>query len=129
MLAENVKKVFDENPWFIATYGDEPNVVPVGFKCITEDGKFAIGAVLLETTLENIKSNGKIAITACAGAEAYQIKGRAELTCEGAIYDDFAKLAEDTFKGAHPAKCAVIVTPEKLIVASPTGDNKKELPL
>jgi hypothetical protein len=50
-----VKKVFEENPWFLATCGDEPNVVPVGFKNITEDGKFAIGAVLLDTTLENLK--------------------------------------------------------------------------
>ena len=46
MIAENVKKVFEENPWFLATCGEEPNVVPVGFKCITEDGKFAVGAVL-----------------------------------------------------------------------------------
>ena len=52
MIAENVKKVFEENTWFLATCGEEPNVVPVGFKCITEDGKFAVGAVLLETTLE-----------------------------------------------------------------------------
>ena len=42
----NVKKVFEESPWFLATCGDEPHVVPVGFKTITEDGKFAIGAVL-----------------------------------------------------------------------------------
>ena len=45
----NVKKVFEESPWFLATCGDEPHVVPVGFKTITEDGKFAVGAVLLET--------------------------------------------------------------------------------
>ena len=37
-------------------------MVPVGFKNITEDGKFAIGAVLLDTTLENLKRNPKIAI-------------------------------------------------------------------
>ena len=130
MIAENVKKVFDENTWFIATCGDELNVVPVGFKCITEDGKFAVGAVLLETTLANIKANGKIAIAACsAAAESYQVKGTAELVTEGPVFDFFKKLADDTFKGAMPAKCAVVVTPEKLIVTSPTGQNKQELPL
>lgn len=131
MLADNVKKVFDENTWFIATCGEEPNVVPVGFKCVTEEGKFAIGAVLLETTLENIKANGRIAIAACDpnSAESYQVKGCAELVTEGPVFDFFAKLADDTFKGAFPAKCAVIVTPEKLIVASPSGQNKQELPL
>ena len=59
MISADVKKVFEENPWFLATCGDEPNVVPVGFKNITEDGKFAIGAVLLDTTLENLKKNPK----------------------------------------------------------------------
>ncbi|MBQ9708424.1 MAG: pyridoxamine 5'-phosphate oxidase family protein [Firmicutes bacterium] len=131
MIADNIKKVFEENLWFLATSGDEPNVVPVGFKCVTEDGKLAIGAVLLETTLENIKSTGKIAIAAAdpATAEAYQIKGSAELVTEGPVYDFFVKLADDTFKGAFPAKCAVVVTPEKIIVASPNGQNKEELPL
>ena len=64
MISADVKKVFEENPWFLATCGDEPNGVPVGVKCITEDGKFAVGAVLLDTTLENLKKNPKIAIAA-----------------------------------------------------------------
>jgi len=130
MIPENVKKVFEENTWFIATCGDELNVVPVGFKCITEDGNFAVGAVLLETTLNNVRANGKVAIAACgAGAESYQVKGTACLVTEGPVFDFFAKLAEDTFKGAMSAKCALIVKPEKLIVASPNGQNKQELPL
>lgn len=129
MISENVKKVFTENTWFIATCGEEPNVVPVGFKCVTDDGKFAIGAVLLETTVENIKANGKMAIAACdpATAESYQVKGTAEFVTEGPVYEFFAKLADDTFKGAFPAKCAIVVTPEKIIVASPNADNKKFL--
>ncbi len=131
MIDEKVKKVFEENVWFLATCGEEPNVVPVGFKCITEDGKFAVGAVLLETTLENIRKNGKIAIGTAdpKTAEAYQVKGTAELVTEGPVYDHYVKLTEETFKGALTLKCAIIVTPKKLIVASPTGENKKELAL
>ena len=38
-------------------------------------------------------------------------------------------LADDTFKDAFPCKCAVKVTPEKLIVATPSRQNKQELAL
>lgn len=130
MIPENVKKVFEENNWFIATCGDEPNVVPVGFKCINDEGYFFIAAVLLETTIKNIQANGKIAIAAAnATAESYQVKGTAELVTEGPEYEYFVKLADDTFKGAFPCKCAVKVTPQKLIVATPSGQNKEEIAL
>ena len=128
-MTDAVKKVFEENPWFLATFDEEPNVVPVGFKCIGEDGRFYVGAVLLDTTLKNLEKNGKIAIAAVSGAESYQVKGKAELLTEGPMFDFFEKLTLDTFKGAFHAKCAVAVTPEKLIVASPNADNRKELEL
>ena len=89
------------------------------------------GAVLLETTLENIRVNGKIAVS-CADpltGEAYQIKGTAELVTEGEAYDHYQKLTEETFKGTMPLKCAVIITPEKLINCSPNEHNKEEIPL
>ena len=127
MLPDNVKKVFEENLWYIATSGDEPNVVPVGFKRICEDGRLAVGAVLLETTLENIRANSKVAV-ACANpmtGEAYQIKGYAELVSEGEAYKHYRKLTEDTFKGTMQLRCAVIITPEKLINASPNEHNKE----
>ena len=39
MFNENVKKVLTENMWDVATCSDgEPNVVPVAFKDVTEDG-------------------------------------------------------------------------------------------
>ena len=31
-MNENVKKVLEEQLWYVATCGDEPNVVPMGFK-------------------------------------------------------------------------------------------------
>lgn len=129
MIPDNVKKVFEENLWYIATIGDEPNVVPVGFKRVCEDGRLAIGAVLLETTLENISANGKVAV-ACANpltGEAYQIRGTAELVTEGDAYEHYKKLTEDTFKGAMQLKCAVIITPKRLINASPNEHNKEEI--
>lgn len=129
MIPDNVKKVFEENLWYIATIGDELNVVPVGFKRVCEDGRLAIGAVLLETTLENISANGKVAV-ACANpltGEAYQIRGTAELVTEGDAYEHYKKLTEDTFKGAMQLKCAIIITPKRLINASPNEHNKEEI--
>ena len=123
----NVVKILKEQLWHVATYGEEPNVVPVGFKDVTEDGKLVMGVVLMETTLKNIAANGKVAISACDGAtaEGYQVKGAAEFVTEGPVVDMFKKIAEDTFKGALPAQGALIVTPEKVIVTTPGPDNKK----
>ena len=111
MIAENVRKVFEDNLWFVSTCGDGPHVVPVGFKRVRANGRAAIAAANPLT------------------AEAYQVKGTAELVTEGPVFDHYAKLAEDTYHGACPAKCVVMITPEKLIVASPNGENKMELPL
>ncbi len=129
MIPEKIKKFFEENLWYIATYGDTPNVVPVGFKCVCDDGRLAIGAVLLDTTLENIKSNGKAAIAVAnpLTGEAYQIKGTAELVNEGEAYEHYAKLTEETFKGTMQLRCAVLVTPERLINASPNEHNREEI--
>ena len=58
-LNENVKKLLKEQMWYLATYSDEPNVVPVAFKDITADGKLVVGDVFMDTTLKNVKLNGK----------------------------------------------------------------------
>ena len=131
MISDNVRRVFGENLWFVATCGDVPNVVPVGFKCVLEDGRLAIGAMLLEETLANIRQNGQVAVAAAnpMTAEAYQIKGTAQLVTEGPAYEHYARLAEDTYRGEHPLRCAVIITPERLIVASPNEHNREEIPL
>lgn len=128
-MNENVKKVLTEQLWYVATMGDEPNVVPVGFKAVLEDGKLAIADVFMKVTKENVLANGKIAISVCDAAttEAYQVKGTVEYVTEGPVYDMFAKLAEDTFKGAAPCKGALIITPNKVIVATPGPDNNKTL--
>lgn len=81
MLNENVKKVLESSMWDLATcFNGEPNVVPVAFKFVTDDGKLAVGDVFLDTTLKNINANGgKIAISVynAETLESYQIKGEA----------------------------------------------------
>ena len=131
MIPQRVRKVFGENLWFIATCGDGPHVVPVGFKCVMDDGRLAIGAILLEETLENIRRDGRVAIAAAdpLTAEAYQIRGTAALATDGPAYAHYAALAEDTYRGERPLKCALVVTPERLIDLGPNAHNREELPL
>lgn len=128
-MNDNVVKLLKEQMWYLATYSDEPNAVPVAFKDVTEDGKLLVGDVFLETTLNNIKANGKIAVSVAntSSLEGYQIKGTAEYITEGSIVDTFKKMVEDMFHGAATAKGALVITPNKVIVTTPGADNKKEL--
>lgn len=109
---------------------NEPNVVPVAFKDVTDDGKLVVGDVFLETTLKNLRANGgKLAISVydAQNLEGYQIKGTATYVTEGAVVDTFKAMVEKMFNGAATAKGALIITPEKVIVTTPGADNKKVL--
>ena len=127
----NAVKVLQENMWDLATCADgEPNVVPIAFKDVTEDGKLVVGDVFLDTTLKNLAANGgKIAVSAynAQTLEGYQIKGTAEYVTEGAVVDTFKQMVEAMFKDAATAKGALIITPARVIVTTPGADNKKEL--
>lgn len=131
MLNESVVKLLKEGMWDLATCANgKPNVVPVAFKDVTDDGKLVVGDVFLETTLNNIKANdGKIAISVydAQNLEGYQIKGTAQYVTEGEIVDTFKAMVEEMFNGAATAKGALIITPEKVIVTTPGADNKKEI--
>ena len=131
MLNENVVKLLKAGMWDLATCANgEPNVVPVAFKDVTEDGKLVVGDVFLETTLNNLRANGgKIAISVydTETLEGYQIKGVAEYITEGAIVGTFKAMVEKMFNGAATAKGSLVITPEKVIVTTPGEDNKKVL--
>lgn len=131
MLNESVIKVLKNGMWDLATCADEePNVVPVAFKDVTEDGKLVVGDVFLETTLKNIQANGgKIAISAydAQSLEGYQIKGTAEYVTEGEVVDTFKAMVEKMFNGAATAKGALVITVSKVIITTPGADNKKEI--
>lgn len=131
MMNEQVVALLKSGIWDLATCADgEPNVVPVAFKDVTEDGKLVVGDVFMETTLRNIKANGgKIAISVYDGQslEGYQIKGVAEYVTEGPVVDTFKNMVEAMFNGAATAKGALIISTEQVIVTTPGADNKKVL--
>jgi len=129
MLNDNVKKVLKEQMWYVATYDNEPNAVPIGLKMVTDDGKLALGDVFMETTLNNVKKNGKVAVSACnlSTQEGYQVKGTGAYVTEGPVVDALKKMADAMFKGKLTVKGALVITPERVIVTTPGRDNKKEL--
>lgn len=123
MLDEKVIKMLKEQIWDLATCSDNvPNVVPVAFKDVTEDGKLIVGDVFLNTTLKNLQANGgKIAISVCdaQALQGYQVKGTAEYITTGPIVDIFKDMAEKMFHGAADAKGALVITPEQVIANPP----------
>jgi hypothetical protein len=130
-MDQNVINLLKASMWDLATCSNnEPNVVPVAFKDISEDGKLLVGDVFLETTLNNLKANGgKIAISVydAEKLEGYQIQGHAEHVTAGKIVETFKSMVEKMFNGAATAKGALIITPEKVIVTTPGAENKKVL--
>jgi predicted pyridoxine 5'-phosphate oxidase superfamily flavin-nucleotide-binding protein len=129
MMNDNVKKLLKECMWDLATCSNgEPNVVPVAFKDVTEDGKLVVGDVFLDTTLNNIKVNhGRLAISVydAKKLEGYQIKGTAEYVTKGRVVDTFKAIVEKMFNGAATAKGALVITADKVIVTTPGPENKK----
>ena len=130
-LSDDVKKVLKNNLWDLATCaGGHPNVVPVAFKDVMDDGKLVVGDVFLQKTLENLAANdGRIAISVydAKSLEGYQIQGRAVHETEGELVQTFKGMVEQMFHGAATAKGALIITPETVIVTTPGKDNKKVL--
>ncbi len=131
MMNQAVLDLLKASMWDLATCANgEPNVVPVAFKDVSEDGKLLVGDVFLETTLRNLQANGgKIAISIYSAAtlEGYQIKGTAEYLTSGPVVDAFKAAVEAMFQGAATAKGALVITPEQVIVTTPGAENKKVL--
>ena len=129
-MSENVLKILKANLWNVATMNDkEVNVVPMGFKTVTPDGKLLIGDIFMETTVNNIKANGKISVSAFdpKTSEGYQVKGTAEYVTEGPILEKMIETSKKVFPHPVVVKGVVVMTPEKYIVTTPGPDNKKEI--
>lgn len=80
--------------------------------------------------LNNLKANGgRIAISVydAQSLEGYQIKGTAEYVTKGDLVNTFKAMVEKMFQGAATAKGVLVITPSRVIVATPGAENKKEL--
>ncbi len=131
MITEEVKSVLMNSMWDLATCANgEPNVVPVAFKDVSEDGKLLVGDVFLNVTLKNLNANGgRIAVSAydVQTLTGYQMKGVAEYVTDGPVVAAFKAAVEKMFNGAAAAKGALIITPERVIVTTPGAQNGSEV--
>lgn len=128
-MNEQVRKLLNGQLWFLGTFSDEPNAVPVFFKHVNEDGTLTVGDVFLGKTLKNVLANEKISVSVCDSVthEGYQIKGTAKYISEGPVVEEYKETVSKFFKGAKTAKGALIITPEKIYVTTPGAENNKTL--
>lgn len=128
-LNEKVKEMLNAELWWIGTNGDEPNVVPVGFKEIADDGTLIVGVLHLNTTLANLEKDNRIAVSVC-GAKTmvgYQIKGTAKFVADGKYADKWKAVSEKMFNGKMSTRGVLVITPEKVINTTPGPKNGVEL--
>lgn len=127
-MDDEIKKVFTEQTWFVATAGDEPNVVPVGFKMVQDDGTMVIADVAMNTTRKNLIDNGKIAVVVLDAEtqQSYMAKGTATFFEEGELVDNLNKFAEEQ---GFPfrAKGAAMFKPDVVLDKQPGPNNDKEI--
>ncbi|MDO5825154.1 MAG: hypothetical protein BZ137_06465 [Methanosphaera sp. rholeuAM130] len=127
-MDDEVKKIFTEQTWFVATMGDEPNVVPIGFKMVEDDGTMVIADVAMKTTKKNLMENGLIAVTVCdpETKKAYMAKGKATFFEEGELVDGLNKFAEEQ---GFPfrAKGALTFKPVAVLAKHPGPENDQEI--
>ena len=95
-MNDDVKRIFSEHLCYVATVGDGPNVVPIGFKKFSDDGSLILADVGMNTTKNNILANGQIAVAACdpVTRESYMLKGTATYIDSGDIVDQLNRAAE-----------------------------------
>ncbi len=131
MFNENVKNLLEKAIWDFSTVSadGEPNVVPIFFKSVAEDGTMAMADVFMKKTVQNVQENEKVTVSVfdAQTLEGYQIKGTAKYVTEGAEVAAFKPQVEKLFNGAATARGAVIMKPEKVIVMTPGGENNKVL--
>ncbi len=126
-MNENVIKVLNENMWDVITMGQKPDVATIAFKAVVGD-KLAVGDVFLTKTVENVKENGLVIISAynAATLEGYKIEGKAEYITEGETVDNLAKAASDFSNGALKVKGALLIDVTAVYATTP-GASKEAL--
>lgn len=129
-LDEKVKALFEAQPlWYVGTCSDKPEISIIGFKEILDDGRILLCDIFMNSTLDNIKTNGNISIICCDPdkMEAYEVYGKAVYSTDPEYLDNWTVLAAAMSGGKLKPKGVVLITPEKTKVMSASPSNGKEL--
>lgn len=126
-LGNSVRGFLGEtNIWVFATCGDKPNVGPIFFKKIDEQGNIVLFDVFMKKNLQNLVNNQNVALTVfnAQTLQGYQIKGTATYSTDDAL---IKAGNEQTSKMNLPTKGAVIINIEEVYVQTPGPDVGKIL--
>ena len=127
-MKDEFKKIFSEELCYVATTGDGPNIVSIGLKTVCDDGTLILADVAMDTTKNNLLTNGQIAIAFYDSEKrkTYMVKGTAEYVASGEIVDQLNKKAEK-MNLPFRAKGAVKVKIDHIIAKYPGPDHNQEV--
>ena len=130
--AEVMDFVNETKIWVLATSGETgPNAIPMMFKAVGENGELILCDVFSTTSVNNLKYCDDVCVVAFGaenGPEGYKMYGKAVFYADGP-YAEAAEKATAPLRerGMTPKGGAVVVTIDKILVASPGPDNNKEI--
>lgn len=106
-----------------------PNVVPMTFVKALDDSAVLVADNYMAKAAANLAENPRIAVCVwdLETKRAYQIKGRAEILRDGAVYDEMISWVK-VKKPDAPAKAAVVLRVENVYICH-AGDRGRDVAL
>ena len=125
-ISENIKEMLlNADGKALATLGEKGlNVVPVS-SIKVKDNKIILVNYFFGKTLQNIKENKDIALTAWKDLEGFQIKAEAEYQEEGELFEEVTQWIKETLPD-RIVKGILVLTPTEVfdISAGPDAGAK-----
>lgn len=135
MIPKEILKAFDvmcspDKPlaWVATTGNDGPHLVPVCFIKSLDSRRLIIGNVFIKKTVENLKNDSQIAVGIAfkqGGWDGHMLKGRAEVTTEGEVFEDFKAEVLERSNGKREIDSAIVVDIVEVYSLKPRLGSKK----
>lgn len=130
-ITDEVKRLFEKTALVAFATADEkgsPNVVPVFWKKILNDGTILLIDNFMKTTKQNLLENRRVCMSFWdpETEEAYKIKGFATYHAAGGIYEEGKKFMQAKKPGRIP-KGVVEVEVKKVFTIKPGPDAGKKI--
>ncbi|MCP4005062.1 MAG: pyridoxamine 5'-phosphate oxidase family protein [bacterium] len=93
-----------------------PNVSPKGSIAVLDDDHLVFAEIMSPHTRQNLQENSKISVCVCKPEtfKAFQFKGTAELTSDGAVFDMLVQTIKEKKLPVPPPKHAVTIKVEEV---------------
>ena len=116
--------------WFATISKDgRPHVVPTCFVQSLNNGKIAVGGVLIRQTIKNVMSNRYVALGSTkmteTGYRGYMIKGSATVLQTGAEFEKLKDTIYQSTKGRRTINWMILVSPDRVYSLEPRDGAKR----